>query len=97
MATSAPLPTPGSAPRKGDDPLDPRGLIAEAYRLTDPAPEACRAIFFDWALGRTEAEGAPDSVRALHARYAALAPDHPMTAVLAEGAVPSAGRRRRRG
>ncbi len=71
---------------KSDDPAnDPRGLIAEAYRMPDLVPEAARAIFFDWALGRSEAEGDPTSVARLRAHYAPLAPDHPMTGVLAEG------------
>ena len=68
--------------------LDPRGLIAEAYRLDAPSAAECRAIFLDWALGRTEAEGAADAVRRLHAIHAARAPAHPMTAVLLEGAGP---------
>ena len=76
--------TPAAAGKTGD-PLDPRGLIAEAYEIPDIVAESCRSIFFDWALGRSEAEGAPESVQALHARYAAIAPDHPMTQVLAEG------------
>lgn len=81
---------------EGEDRLDPRGLIREAYRLEDAGPEACRSIFLDWALGRTEAEGAPESVAALHARYAQERPDHPMTQVLAEGLSPAPARRRRR-
>lgn len=78
------------------DPLDPRGLIAEAYRMDGLAPAECRSILLDWALGRGAAEGDPAALRALHARHAPLAPEHPMTAVLAEGlAAPSAPRRRR--
>lgn len=75
--------------------LDPRALIAEAYRLDDPSPQDCRSIFMDWAMGRAEAEGDPDALRRLHAGYAARSPDHPMTAVLAEGlaAAPRRGRR----
>lgn len=74
--------------------LDPRALIAEAYRLDGPSAEDCRSIFLDWALGRTEVEGDPAALRRLHAGYAARHPDHPMTAVLAEGlTTPRAGRR----
>ncbi|WP_339948286.1 hypothetical protein [uncultured Albimonas sp.] len=85
-------------PRPAADPLDPRDLIAEAYRMPGIDPVACRAIFFDWALGRSEAEGDAEAVRALHARYAAEAPEHPMTAVLAEGvAAAETATARRRG
>ena len=78
------------------DPLDPRGLISEAYRMPGIEAVACRTIFFDWALGRSDAEGTAEAVRTLHARYAAQDPDHPMTAVLAEGmaSAEAAGSRR---
>ena len=77
---------------------DPRGLIAEAYRMDGLSPEDCRAIFFDWALGRTPQEGDPAAAARLHAHYGAAAPDHPMTAVLAQNAAPPrADRPRRRG
>ncbi|MDF2232674.1 hypothetical protein P2H44_08925 [Albimonas sp. CAU 1670] len=93
---------PRPAPRPSADPLDPRGLIAEAYRMPGIDPATCRAIFFDWALGRSAPEGEAETVRALHDRYAPDHPEHPMTAVLAEGlatlaAAPArTGRRRRR-
>ncbi|MGG7566420.1 hypothetical protein ACQ5SO_09695 [Rhodovulum sp. DZ06] len=79
--------------------IDPRELIQEAYRMEGLAAEECRSIFFDWALGRSEAEGDPAAVARLHAHFAALHPDHPMTAVLLEGqgrpdARPRRGRRR---
>ena len=45
---------------KGDLPIDPRGLIAEAYRM-DIGPEDCRTIFLDWALGLPEGAGPPRS------------------------------------
>lgn len=64
--------------------LDPRGLIAEAYRIPGIAPQDCRSIFFDWALGRGGAEGEPASVAALLAIYEPLHPVHPMTDVLRE-------------
>ncbi|MGM0585432.1 MAG: hypothetical protein ACQEUZ_12365 [Pseudomonadota bacterium] len=76
--------------------LDPRCLIAEAYRIEELGPEACRSIFLDWALGRSDAEGSHAALRALHAHYAPRFPDHPMTGVLVEGLArpPGAGRRR---
>lgn len=83
---------------KGELAIDPRGLIAEAYRM-DLGPEDCRTIFLDWALGFPEAAGAAE-VATLLAHYGARHPGHPMTAVLREGveraASPPAGRRRRR-
>jgi hypothetical protein len=84
------------AKRDGGEALDPRGLIAEAYRIEGIGPAECRAILFDWALGGGAAEGDPAALAALHRRHAAAAPDHPMTAVLAEG-MGLAPRPRRRG
>lgn len=76
---------------------DPRELIAESYRMEGLGREECRSIFFDWAMGRSAGEGSPESVAALHAHYAPLHPDHPMTEVLAEGLAAGAAPRRRRG
>jgi hypothetical protein len=67
------------------DALDPRGVIGEAYRIDGITPEDCRSIFFDWALGRGEAEGDPDAAAGLLARHEPAYPDHPMTEVLREG------------
>lgn len=80
------------------DALDPRGLIREAYRIEGVTAQDCRSIYLDWALGLSgDAAGA---TRALLARYAEEAPDHPMTAVLREGvetaARPRGARPRRR-
>lgn len=81
---------------RGEHPLDPRGLIQEAYRMAI-GPEDCRTIFLDWALGLPSPAG-PAEIRALLDHYAAAHPDHPMTAVLREGLAPSphAARPRRR-
>jgi hypothetical protein len=68
---------------KGDLPCDPRGLIAEAYRIDGIGPAECRSIFLDWALGIREA--GPEHLRALLALYGPEHPRHPMTAVLEEG------------
>jgi len=75
--------------------IDPRGLIREAYRMR-LGPAECRSVFLDWALGH-EAPG-PETVAILLARYGGEHPDHPMTAVLREGAVaPASPPRRGRG
>lgn len=66
--------------------LDPRGLIAEAYRMEGIGAVECRSIFFDWALSDAPEDSA-DAVAALLAHYGAQAPGHPMTAVLREGVV----------
>lgn len=80
---------------KGDLPIDPRGLIHEAYRM-EIGPEECRAIFLDWALGRGPDSGTQE-IEVLLAHYAATSPEHPMTAVLRAGLAPAAPARRRGG
>ncbi|WP_299815333.1 hypothetical protein [uncultured Jannaschia sp.] len=57
---------------------DPKGLIAEAYRIDGIAPGECRSIFLDWALSfdGDPAEAIP--------RLLAARPPHPMTEVLRE-------------
>ena len=82
---------------KGTLPIDPRGLIEDAYRM-EIGREECRTVFLDWALGLPEGTGAAE-VAALLDHYGPGHPDHPMTAVLREGIerpAPPPGRRRRR-
>ena len=80
-------------------PLDPKGLIREAYRIEGVDDAMCRAIYLDWALSLpAEADAAAESA-AHFARRRESDPDHPMTAVLREGverAARPAGRRGRR-
>ena len=78
------------------DPLDPKGLIREAYRIDGITWGECRSIFLDWALGLKEGDPA-DLLPALLDHYGALYPDHPMTAVLREGLEASIRPRKRRG
>ena len=73
--------------KKGDLTSDPRGLIAEAYKIENIEASACRAIFFDWALGVPDGEDPVGLVRELHAYYVTDFPAHPMTKVLNEGGV----------
>lgn len=76
---------------KGDA-SDPKGLVAEAYKIEGITAEECRSIFLDWALSF---EGdSREGIRALLARHGWA--KHPMTAVLNEG-LQAAERPKRRG
>lgn len=86
--------------RKNDGPtcdLDPRGLILEAYRIEGIEPADCRSVFFDWALGLAPERDMLADVVALLAHHEPSAPNHPMTAVLREGAAAAPPPPRRRG
>ncbi len=65
------------------DALDPKGLIAEAYRIEGIGPEECRSIFLDWALSIREGSDARVMIGALLERHGREG--HPMTDVLREG------------
>lgn len=78
------------------DPLDPKGLIREAYRIDGIGPGECRSIFLDWALSHRDDAPTGDSIAQLLDRYGTAHPDHPMTKVLREG-LGRAERPRRRG
>jgi hypothetical protein len=82
--------------RKGELDIDPRGLIAEAYRIEGIGQAECRAVFLDWALGLPGGTG-PEHVRRLFDHYAPAHPEHPMTEVLREGLTPTAEPARRGG
>ncbi len=75
-------------------PEDPKGLVFEAYRIEGITAGECRSIFLDWALSIPMGSDQVALVTTLLARYADQ-PDHPMTAVLREGAeaAPAQGRR----
>ncbi len=83
---------------KGDLPCDPRGLIAEAYRIEGISAPECRAIFLDWALGVPAGESTHTHSAALLAHYRPAHPDHPMTEILQQALadVPNPRRRGRR-
>ena len=77
---------------KGDE-FDPKGLIAEAYKIEGITAAECRSIFLDWALSL---QG--DSAVALNILLERHAQDqHPMDDVLREGLSASARPRRRGG
>lgn len=79
------------------DPLDPRELIAEAFRMEGLGSEECRSIFLDWALGLPEEAEPRAMIAELIERHQSAPPDHPMLAVLREGLDRSARRRPSRG
>lgn len=76
------------------DPLDPRGLIREAYLIEGIGAPECRSIFLDWALGLPDGADERAAIRALLDRHGV--PGHPMTDTLRAG-LDAAARPRRRG
>ena len=80
---------------KGSLPVDPRGLMFEAFRMDLTAAE-CRSIFLDWALGLPEGADVAALARAMLDLPEAR-PDHPMHAVLAAATGATATPRRRGG
>lgn len=82
--------------RAPPDPHDPRGLIRESYRIDGITAPECRSIFFDWALSLVVDADEVASIKVLLERYAADAPDHPMTETLRAG-LAGRGTARRRG
>lgn len=79
------------------EPIDPKGLIYEAYRIEGIDAGQCRSIFLDWALSLPETEDTQDALAQLIARYGPDNADHPMTTVLQEGQQASARPKRRGG
>jgi hypothetical protein len=80
---------------KGDA-EDPKALIRDAYRIAGIDAAQCRTIFLAWALDVPVGADVAALARVLCIRYGDAAPDHPMTAVLAEAAK-AAGTAKRRG
>ncbi|GGH19866.1 hypothetical protein SAMN05444007_101298 [Cribrihabitans marinus] len=80
-----------------EDTSDPKGLIREAYRIEGIGAAECRSIFLDWALSLPEGLDQAQALRALHMRFAADHPDHPMTEVLRQGLGRTDAPRRRGG
>lgn len=81
---------------KGDE-LDPKGLIADAYRIDGIGGEECRAIFLDWALSVPVDVDSGALIGALLLRHDAEPQDHPMTEVLRQGLTKITAPRRRGG
>ncbi|MDE4134204.1 hypothetical protein PXK00_13855 [Phaeobacter sp. QD34_3] len=79
------------------NPIDPKGLIREAFRIEGIDASQCRSIFLDWALSLPADQDSRDAISALLERYADQPQDHPMRAVLSEGLAELARPRRRGG
>lgn len=77
---------------KGDT-LDPKGLVAEAYKIDGITPAECRSIFLDWALNLQG--DSKEALTVLLNRHGNE--DHPMTQVMREGLTASERPRRRGG
>ncbi len=83
--------------RNEQDPLDPKGLIREAFRIDGIDASQCRSIFLDWALSLPAEHDSKAAIRALLDRHGEGVPDHPMCAVLSEGLAEMMRPRRRGG
>lgn len=77
--------------------LDPKGLIAESYRIEGISEPECRSIFLDWAIGVPAGADARAFIRDLLTLHSVQPADHPMTRVLTEGLEPPAATGRRGG
>jgi len=76
---------------------DPRGLIADAYKIDGISASECRSIFLDWALEpRDTGEIRAASARLL-AQYEPMQPTHPMSAILHESITEISATPKRRG
>lgn len=77
-------------------PLDPKGLMAEAYKIEGISPSECRSIFLDWALSMPQGADMRAAIESQLALYGAETA-HPMTDVLKEGLGRMAAPKRRGG
>ena len=76
------------------EPDDPKGLIAESFRIDGIGLADCRTIFLDWALSLPAEVDSARAASRLRVRHADQPEDHPMMVVLAEaGAGSPSGRR----
>ena len=78
------------------DPIDPKNLIREAYRIEGIGDAECRSILVDWALSLSGMDPRV-AIAALLERHADAPADHPMTLVLREGLDDAPTPRRRGG
>lgn len=76
------------------DPLDPKGLIREAYAIDGITAGECRSIFLDWALSVPQNADHQALISGLLGRYGLAG--HPMTDTLTAG-LGTTGTPKRRG
>ncbi|MBE1282372.1 MAG: hypothetical protein GJ676_03580 [Rhodobacteraceae bacterium] len=81
---------------KYGDPLDPKGLIEDAYQIEEITEAQCRSIFLDWALSLPFGKDSSEAIRNQLSKHEARAEGHPMTGVLQEG-LQDMGKPKRRG
>ena len=67
---------------------DPKGLVRESYAIEGITAPECRSIFLDWALSLKVGTDPAEAARVLISYYAVDRPEHPMSAVLADGLKP---------
>ncbi len=79
------------------DRADPKGLIAESYRIEGIGMAECRSIFLGWVLSLPGDEDPGPLIPKLLARHGAAHPHHPMTCILQQGLAGAAGNERGRG
>lgn len=68
---------------KYGDPLDRKGLIQDAYAISEITEAQCRSIFLDWALSLPAEQDNRAAIETQLAKHGN--PDHPMTEVLTRG------------
>ena len=77
------------------DPLDPKGLIREAYAIDGITAGECRSIFLDWALSVPHDADHQMLINGLLGQYGLAG--HPMTETLNAGLGSSVTPKRRGG
>lgn len=82
---------------KNTSPMDPKGLIYEAFRIDGITASQCRSIFLDWALSLPEGQDNRSAIKAMLQEFGQGAPDHPMTDVMTQGLDQMTAPRRRGG
>jgi hypothetical protein len=78
------------------DPLDPKGLIREAYLIEGISAAECRSIFLDWALSHRGDDHTP-AIEKLLTQYGPGKLDHPMTHTLTAALADASPAKRRGG
>lgn len=79
------------------NPIDPRGLIRDAYSMAGISAPECRSIFLDWALEPRKEWALHQAAVELAAHYAPQFPEHPMTEILQEAMTAQTTAPKRRG